>query len=398
MGREIVAESEAAARVFDEASDTLGLDMRALCFDSSAADLARTINTQPAVLTLSVAQAQTSAEREGLHADVIAGHSLGEITALSLAGSISFADAVRLARRRGELMQEAVPQGQGMMLAVATRDHDEVAAICADVAEQTFQVVQISNVNSRTQVVIAGEKQAVLAVHEVLDERSIRSTPLNVSVPFHSPLMEPVVGPLREHLASIAIATPRVPVLSNATGRAYSSTDDIVELLLRQVVEPVQWVQNQRWLRMHGIDFALEFGPGNTLSQLMRHTHRDIPVFSYDRAEDRHSLEVMISRSTVPFLARALGIVVATRNTNFDSDDYRERVIKPYKALAKLSQRVDAAERDATAEERREGTALLVGILRSKGCSPSEIQERLDVLSADSRTQALSVDDALAHL
>lgn len=398
MGRDLVRDSPAAATAFDEASDAIGVDMRTLCFDSTAAELARTINTQPAILTLSVAQARASAEREALDPAVIAGHSLGEITALALAGSIGFADAVRLARRRGELMQQAVPEEHGLMLAVMTREHDDVVALCAEVSEQTFDIVQVSNLNSNTQIVIAGSKSAVLAVHERLEERGIRSTPLNVSVPFHSPLMEPVIAPLREQLASIEITAPRVTVLSNVTGRPYASEDEISELLLRQVVEPVRWTENQRWMRMNGIDYAVEFGPGHTLSQLMRHTHREIPVFSYDDDAARDSLEVMIERRTVPFLARALGIAVAVRNTNFDAAEYREKVVTPYRSLEKLSRLVDRENREATAQERREGAELLVGILRAKGSTSAEVQDRLDTLSADSRTEALSFDDVLAHV
>ncbi|WIE78503.1 ACP S-malonyltransferase [Curtobacterium sp. MCSS17_016] len=398
MGRELVRDSTAAAAAFDEASEAIGIDLRALCFESTAAELARTVNTQPAILTLSVAQARASAEREALDPAVIAGHSLGEITALTLAGSIGFADAVRLARRRGELMQQAVPEGHGLMLAVMTREHEAVIDLCAQVSEQMFDVVQVSNLNSNTQVVVAGSASAVLAVHGRLEDDGIRSTPLNVSVPFHSPLMEPVVAPLREQLASIEITAPQVTVLSNATGRPYRDEDEIVELLLRQVVEPVRWVENQRWMRMHGIDYAVEFGPGQTLSGLMRHTHREVPVFSYDSADARASLQVMIERTTVPFLARALGIAVAVRNTNFDADDYREKIVTPYRSLEKLSRLVDRERRDATGQERREGAELLIGILRAKGSTPAEIQSRLDTLSADSRTEPLSVDDLLAHV
>ncbi|MCS6552325.1 ACP S-malonyltransferase [Curtobacterium flaccumfaciens pv. flaccumfaciens] len=409
MGRELVRDSTAAAAAFDEASEAIGIDLRALCFESTAAELARTVNTQPAILTLSVAQARASAEREALDPAVIAGHSLGEITALTLAGSIGFADAVRLARRRGELMQQAVPEGHGLMqqavpeghglmLAVMTREHEAVIDLCAQVSEQMFDVVQVSNLNSNTQVVVAGSASAVLAVHGRLEDDGIRSTPLNVSVPFHSPLMEPVVAPLREQLASIEITAPQVTVLSNATGRPYRDEDEIVELLLRQVVEPVRWVENQRWMRMHGIDYAVEFGPGQTLSGLMRHTHREVPVFSYDSADARASLQVMIERTTVPFLARALGIAVAVRNTNFDADDYREKIVTPYRSLEKLSRLVDRERRDATDQERREGAELLIGILRAKGSTPAEIQSRLDTLSADSRTEPLSVDDLLAHV
>lgn len=397
MGRELVAESPAAAAVLDEASDALGLDMRSLCFDSSAEELARTANTQPAVLTLSVAQAWVSREREGLTPAVIAGHSLGEITALTLAGAFSFADAVRLARRRGELMQDAVPEGRGLMLAVRTRERQQVADICAETAEKSSEVVQISNYNSNTQVVVAGHKDAVLSVHEQVDELGMQSTPLNVSVPFHCPLMGPVVEPLRAELESIAISELEVPVLSNVTGEPYETADKIIDLLTRQVVEPVRWTDNQHWMRLHGIVFGVEFGPRQTLRNLMRSTHREIPVFSYDIGSDRADLQTMIERTTIPYVARVLGLIVAARNENFDAADYQQRVAEPYRKLEKLSRTIDREERAATAEECAEAAAAMVGILRAKGSSESDVQERLDRLAADTRSERLTADAFPAH-
>ena len=385
MGKAFADAFPTADNVFQEASDALGIDMRKLCFSGSNEELARTENTQPALVTVSVAQARVSSEIDGMTPAVIAGHSLGEITALTLAGAIDFADAVRLARQRGELMTIAVPKGQSLMLAVRTRDHDTVQQLCSEIAEETLEILQISNHNSNSQVVVSGHKQSVLRLHERIEALEIQSTPLNVSAPFHCGLMQDVQAPLRDMLDSMTFNELQVPVLSNATGELYGSSADIPELLTRQVVEPVQWIRNQRWMRMNGITFGVEFGPGRTLTGLMRHTFGEIPTFAYDIPKDRERLTTYLDRITVPVLARALGIAVATRNENHDPAEYQELVVQPYKEFETLSRQVDRENRAASDDEVEQGRQLLLQILRGKRVDEAEIKERFKQLARDSR-------------
>lgn len=386
MGRDICATEKIADDTFQEASDALGIDMRKLCFDSSNAELARTENTQPAILTHSMALYRVLMEREDLDADLVAGHSLGEITALTIAGAFAFPDAVRIARRRGQLMQQAVPEGRGLMLAVRTRDHAEIAGLCASVAEETHEVVSVSNINSNTQIVVAGHRSAVLRLHEIAEERGLRAVVLNVSVPFHCALMEPVAVALREELESVAIAEPRLPVLSNVTGRPYASAAEVVDLLTRQVAEPVRWVDDLTYLRMNGFAYAVELGPGDTLATFSRHTYAEIRTFPYDREQGRADLHRMIARTTFPFVSRALGVAAATRNTNFDNLAYETGVVKPYHRLRRMNTALDREERAATAEEMREAMDLLLTILRTKGVHLEERRLRVEELLRDTRT------------
>ncbi|MBB6039543.1 ACP S-malonyltransferase [Phytomonospora endophytica] len=386
MGRDLCASEKVADDTFQEASDALGLDMRQLCFASTNAELARTENTQPAILTHSMAQFRVLMEREDLDVDLVAGHSLGEITALTIAGAIAFPDAVRLARRRGQYMQQAVPEGRGLMLAIRTRDHAEIAALCATVAEETHEVVSVSNLNSNTQIVVAGHRAAVLRVHEIAEERGLRAVILNVSVPFHCALMEPVAAALREDLAGIAIAEPRIPVLSNVTGRPYGSAAEVPDLLARQVVEPVRWVDDLTYLRMNGFNYAVELGPGDTLAKFSRHTYSEIRTFPYDREQGRTDLHRMIERTTFPFVSRALGVAAATRNTNFDAEAYDTGVVKPYHRLRRMNTALGREERAATTEEMREAMDLLLTILRTKGVRPEERRVRVEELLRDTRT------------
>nr|WP_315565965.1 ACP S-malonyltransferase [Arachnia propionica] len=398
MGKELCLDSQVAARTFEEASDALGLDMRALCFDSSNAELALTANTQPAILTLSIAQFRTIAEREVILPDVLAGHSLGEISALCAAGAIDFADAVRIARLRGTLMQQAVPQGEGLMVALQTRDHPAVKQMCEEVAMETGEVISISNYNSNTQVVIAGAKASVLRLQEVATQRNWRAVVLNVSVPFHCALMEPVVEPLRAALNDITLHPLQVPVLSNVTAEPYESFEQITELLPRQVVEPVRWVDIMTWLRMHNTVYGVEVGPGEILTKLMRHTYGIVKVFPYDRPEGVAGLRRMVRRTTIPFVARALGVAAATRNNNSDNEAYGRGVARPYQEMRKLSATILREERDATPDEMRHGLKLLTGILTTKKVPVEEQADRIRQLFHDSATQGEFADFDYASL
>lgn len=397
MGRDLCVTDGVVDETFQEAGDALGIDMRRLCHESTNAELARTENTQPAILTYSVALYRLMREREGLDPDLVAGHSLGEITALTIAGVLDFGDAVRIARRRGRLMQQAVPEGRGLMLALQTRDHDEVASLCASVAAETHEVIGVSNVNSRTQIVVAGQRAAVLRLHEIMESRDVRAVILNVSVPFHCALMEPVVGPLREELASVRLSEPRVPVLSNVTGRPYGSAAEVADLLTRQVVETVQWVDDMTYLRMNGFAYAVELGPGDTLKKFMRHTYSDIRTFAYDREPDRADLRRMIDRTTFPFVSRALGVAAATRNANFDAEAYETGVVRPYHELRRMNTAIDRESRAADTDEMRRALDLLLTILRAKGVPAEEQRTRIGELLRDTRTtDAFSAHDLIA--
>lgn len=386
MGRELYESESVVRQTFLEASDALSIDMRKLCFDGSNADLARTENTQPAVLTYSLALYRLWMSREGIEPDAVAGHSLGEITALTIAGALRFEDAVRIARRRGQLMQEAVPEGQGLMLAVQTRDAQAVHDLCEQVSGQTHEVVSVSNYNSMRQVVVAGKRSAVMAVHDVLDAQGIQSTLLNVSVPFHCSLMEPVVDPLRQELEAVVIDDLRIPVVANATGGVYESAADVMDLLTRQVIAPVRWVDNQRFLRRNGFTYAVEVGPGSTLTKFMRHTFSDIRSFAYDKEEGRADAHRMVQRMTFPFVPRALGVAAATRNANFSAEAYQSGVVVPFREIQRIGAGVDKEQRQPSQAELHHVLSLLLTILRTKGLADEDRRERIDELIRDTRT------------
>lgn len=273
MGRAFSETSGAAKRVFEEANDALGFDLRRVMFEGPDAELTLTANTQPAVLTASVAAAAACAER-GLTPGLAAGHSLGEYSALVVAGALPLADAVRVVRRRGELMQEAVPVGTGAMAAIMGVDAGVVEQVCADAAQG--EVVEIANVNSELQIVIAGHRTAVERAVALVTERGGRkSVLLPVSAPFHCALMAPAAAGLAAALAGVRVSDPAIPVVRNVDGSVTRRAADVVPLLLRQVASPVRWTDCVRRLAAEGASAFVEVGPGRVLTGLVKRIVED---------------------------------------------------------------------------------------------------------------------------
>jgi len=280
MGRAFYESSAAAKRVFDEANDAVGMDLRRVMFEGPDADLALTATTQPAVLTASVAAAAACAER-GMTPALAAGHSLGEYSALVVAGALSLADAVRVVRRRGEFMQAAVPVGTGAMAAVMGVGLDVVEQVCADAAKG--EVVDIANVNSEQQIVIAGHKTAVeRAVMLAKDRGGRKSVLLPVSAPFHCALMSPAAERLADELAKVTVSDPRIPVVRNVDGGLTRTAADVVPFLLRQVASPVRWTACVQRLASEGATALVEVGPGRVLTGLAKRIVEGVPAVSVE--------------------------------------------------------------------------------------------------------------------
>ena len=261
MGRDAFEASDAARSVFEEADEALGESLSQLCFEGPEEDLKLTSNTQPAVLTASIAILRA------LDApfDVVAGHSLGEYSAHVAAGTVELGDAVRLVRKRGEYMQEAVPYGEGSMAAVLKADRGLVERICAEVPG----LVEAVNYNSPQQIVIAGETSAVTEAGTKLQAAGARASTLPVSAPFHSSLMEPAEARLRADIEQIALSDPRVPVYVNVDARPIRDSVAAKDALVRQVSRPVLWEESVRKMIDDGVSLFVEVGPGRVLSGLL---------------------------------------------------------------------------------------------------------------------------------
>ena len=286
MGRAFSEASSAAKQVFEEANDALGFDLRRVMFEGPEADLALTANTQPAVLTASVAAAAACAER-GLRPALAAGHSLGEYSALVVAGALRLADAVRVVRRRGELMQAAVPVGTGAMAAIMGVGADVVEQVCVDAAKG--EVVDIANVNSEQQIVIAGHRTAVERAVVLAKERGGRkSVLLPVSAPFHCALMAPAAEGLAGELGRVTVSDPTIPVVRNVDGDVTRRAVDVVPFLLRQVASPVRWTACVQRLAAEGATAFVEVGPGRVLSGLAKRIVGDAPIAAVEDPAGLH--------------------------------------------------------------------------------------------------------------
>jgi [acyl-carrier-protein] S-malonyltransferase len=286
MGKDLAEKFAVARQVFEEADDALGFAISRLCFDGPAEDLQLTENTQPAILTVSVAAFRALREN-GIDAPAfVAGHSLGEYSALVASGALSLSDAVRTVRARGRYMQEAVPVGTGAMAAVIGGDLEAIERICAEASQG--QVCSIANINAPNQIVIAGNTEAVDRAVELLSGVARKVVKLKVSAPFHCALMKPAQDRLAVDLERLNFDGPAMPVVTNVDARATTAPDELREALVRQVSAPVRWVESMQLLISHGVDTFIEAGPGKVLSGLMRQVNRDVKMLN---VEDAASLQ-----------------------------------------------------------------------------------------------------------
>lgn len=279
MGHDAYDASAEARDLFDRADTALGFKLSELIFAGPDTELKKTYHTQPALLTTSLAFLSVL-RNKGVEADYAAGHSLGEYSALVAAGVLSFEDAVRTVRKRGELMEAAVPEGKGAMAAVLGADRETLTAFCAKLTEE-IGVVELANVNCPGQIVISGSREGIqAAVERGREAGAKRVIPLDVSGPFHSSLMRPAADQLAPVLADLALQAAQIPVVANATAEAVTAAEEIRELLVRQVYSPVLWEDTIRGLIAAGVDRFVEIGPGTVLAGLIKKIDATVTVTS----------------------------------------------------------------------------------------------------------------------
>lgn len=289
MGKELADSFTAAREIFAEANEALGFDLTRLCFEGPEDDLKLTANTQPAILTTSIAALRVVQSETGLQPAFTAGHSLGEYAALVCAGALSFADAVRTVRQRGTFMQEAVPVGTGAMAAMLGIERDELAAICAEAAQG--EVVSPANFNSPGQIVIAGHAGAVSRAIEIAKGRGYRKAMLlPVSAPFHCALMQPAAERLRQVLDGITVSAPTMPVVSNVEALPNADGGRVRDLLVSQVCAPVRWEESIQKMTELGVTRFVEIGPGRVLSGLVKRIAKDVEIANIETPAHLDSL------------------------------------------------------------------------------------------------------------
>ena len=399
MGKEFYDKFTSARQVFEEANDVLGFDLKKLCFEGDLDELQKTENTQPAILTTSVAVFRSYMDQIGIEPLCVAGHSLGEYSALVCSEAVKFADAVRLVRQRGIFMQEAAALGIGAMSAIGGIERGIIEEECRKLSVEG-SIVVVSNYNSPNQTVISGHKEVVESAGKKLNELGAMVTPLKVSAPFHCPLMQPAAEKLKEELAKYKYTDFKFPVISNVTALPYSSPDKIIENLTTQVVAPVQWVASMQYLGGLGVSVAIEVGPQTVLRNLMKRNLPEVKAYAYEKNEDVAELLELVKNqnydnhhakmSTV--VDRCIAIAVCTRNGNWDNDEYQKGVSQPYKKIQEMQANIEKTGNKPTVEQIKEALEMLKIVFLTKHTPLEEQIEGFNQIFRETGTRHLFPD------
>lgn len=288
MGKALYEASQAARRIFHQADEVLGFPLSRLCFEGPAEELEDTINAQPAILTVSVACLAALRERWEAMGRVVApvamaGHSLGEFTALVAAGVLDFSDALRLVRERGRLMKESGEAQPGGMAAIVGLDQSTLEEICAEA--RSAGVIVLANANSPDQRVVSGERAAIEKAVQLARERGGKAVVLPITIASHSPLMQRAAAMFAEVLSTIQIRDPEVPIVANITGQILTTSEEIRRELHEHLLRPVEWTRSVGEMIERGVDTFLEIGPGQVLSRLIKRISRDVQALSVGETE-----------------------------------------------------------------------------------------------------------------
>ncbi|WP_160670949.1 ACP S-malonyltransferase [Clostridium sp. C8-1-8] len=397
MGREFYERYKVFRETFEEASEVLGFNIGKLCLEGDIKKLTMTENTQPAILTMGFAMFKVYMEEIGIEPSYMAGHSLGEITALTCAGAIRFCDALTIVRNRGKFMQEAAAQGVGAMAAISNLDVSIIEELCS-IYKDNGRLVVVSNYNSPSQTVISGYKEFVREVSDKLEQKGGQVSELSVSAPFHSPLMKSAAEKLEQELIKYKYEEPKYPVITNVTAMPYENSSEVVGNLIRQIVEPVRWQETIEYLDEQAIQIAIELGPKKVLTKLMKKNSNKIVAYSYDdneevkKLKDDISLISNVKENRMRFLTRSMAIAVCTKNNNWNNDEYKRGVIEPYKKVQNIQVELEKAAKEPTMRHMEEALEMLMSVFRTKGTSVEEQNERLNQLFNETGTRNLFLD------
>lgn len=397
MGQRWLNQSLEVRERFEEASDALGYDLAKLCLTGPAAQLNRTDYTQPALLTLGVATYEAMRREHGLAPSFLAGHSIGEWTALTAAGVFPFADAVRLARIRGEAMASCDAGAGAGMAAVRELDAELVESLL-ETMDPEGRNVQIANYNSPSQTIIAGNAHGLRLAEERLTELGAKYIRLNVSGPFHSRYMSGAEERLAAALSDVTVGQPAIPVMCGQKGRLYAPEDDIPDMLVRHLTQPVRWTQMVRELARAGAEQWLEIGPKQVLKRLTLETLAEAEIYALDEEADYEAWVASGKRDpdAPNLIGLCMGAAAATRNTNWDAEAYQRGVVECYRQIKALHEQAEQEGREPAESEMKRALSLLQTIFETKGTPHEERQARIRGILAASGEERLWPEIALA--
>lgn len=410
MWKNYYYDNEIVSEIFEQASDLTGVNIKKICFETGMEELKQTKNTQLAIFTSSYAAFKVFM-KEGLQPSFMAGHSLGEITALTCAGAISFKDAVRLVKARGEIMQKVGENTKGTMAAIKGVHVEKVKELC-DKYSKNNNIVNISNYNSQSQIVISGNEEAVELIGEDIKKTNGKFIKLKVSGAFHSPLMYDASEEFKKELEKYEYYDLKYPVISNVTAKPYKDSKEIINMLSKQLVSPVLWSSTVDYLIENDVDCAVELGPNNVLSKIIKRSTDKIKVFSYDNSEDMINLSDLILHSTGRFIrireeqdelkeniknkakyyyaqnsnqkyqdttavTLCLANAICTPNKNNNKDEYKDGVIEPYKKIRNLQSIIERQDRNPNDIEIDESFNMLFSVFNAKKVPIEEQRTRI---------------------
>jgi [acyl-carrier-protein] S-malonyltransferase len=382
MGKKLFERDGATRAMFDRASRLLDLDMAQLCFSGPAEELNRTENTQPALLLCSVADYRHFRARTDVTPAFMAGHSLGELSALVAADAMSLDDGLLLARARGLAMSRCATEVKTGMHAVTRLERAVVEQICADTPGFGADFV-LANVNAPGQFVLSGSVAAMEAAGAALKQAGGAIIPLKVSGPFHSPYMAAAAEQFGAALARVEWRSARVPVLSSMDGRAHGAGQQIARALMEQMTGPVLWSDTMQVLQRAGIDAYLEAGPGAVLKKLALNNLPGASAYGLDVDDDAPAIEKLFAaelravEQRPSVVGRCMAVAVCTQNNNWNEDDYQQGVIDPYRQLQALQEGLEQAGAQPNAEQMRQALDCLGRIFATKGTPADERAWRL---------------------
>lgn len=381
MGRELCEKYPEVESIYDTANEVLGIDIKRICFEGDMNELTRTENTQIAVFLNSVATYRAMKKRYNFEAICFAGHSLGEFSALVCAESIDLESAILLVRKRGQFMQEISESFQSKMVALRNISIQEIEEHCQIVSEKG-NYVGIANYNASNQIVITGYKDAVNEVVEKLNELGADEIVVNVKTPFHTKLMQAAADSFREEIKQIEFKQPKYEVIANLTGKPYLEKDDIADMLVKQITNPVKWIQTMEYIKALDVDLIIDIGPKDTVKKLAIHNGIITPTFAAGLNDDLKTLtqKYLSPKTVVSFVSKASGIAVSTKNYNDNMEAYQEGVVRPYKRIEEIKKLVQNNQIDISEAEVNEVLSLLNTIFDTKKTPAIEREKRMKQL------------------
>ena len=332
MGKNLITNYQSSRNVFEEASDVLHINVLEQCMNGSNEWLTDTENTQTILLTYEVAAFQAVMEYYDLEPRFLAGHSIGEISAITCAGGMEFPKALELVRERGRLMKKYGSQ-KGEMVALLGVSTEYLDFVCKKVSSKENEIVSISNYNSSKQTVIAGSTNGIQRVCEEVKKMHIPAIKLKVNTPFHCGLMKEAAEDFEAFIGDTQMEELRYPVVSNITGLPYTNQTNLAKYLADHIMNPVQWRKSVSYMYDHGAELFLQLGPKDSLQKMAREDFPNVQAFTIDKEDGLKGFEMLLKKERYDAMKSCLGFVVSEKNEVYQKEDYETKVIKPYASL-----------------------------------------------------------------